>query len=135
MSLQASDKTGVLAELLALPARFLSMDRKDLMQAVLERECLGSTGIGGGIAIPHGRLEMLDAGLLVFGKSKKGIPFDAMDGRPVHLFFLFLTPVNMPGLHLEMLGLLSKFLRVPGVREKLRKAEHPEDVSAVFATV
>lgn len=132
--LAASDKAGVLEELLLLPEQKLSIPGPALMAAVLERENLASTGIGGGIALPHGRLEEIEEGVLVFGKSRKGVPFDAIDGRPVHLFFLFLTPLAMPELHLEMLAGISKFLRTPGVKERLRMGKTVEALFAVLSS-
>lgn len=131
--LKAPDKPGVLEELLVLPAHSLALPVETLMTAVMERENQGSTGIGGGIALPHGRLEILSEALLVFGKSRKGIPFEALDSKAVHLFFLLLTPSQKPELHLEMLGRISRCLRTPGFQEKLRSGKNAQDIFEVFS--
>ena len=74
----------------------IKVDYDTMVEVLLEREKLGSTGIGGGIAIPHGKLAGLENLIVSFGRSKDGIDFDSMDGKPVHIFFLLMAPVKAP---------------------------------------
>jgi len=99
---------------------------------LLERERLGSTGIGDGIAIPHGKLRNLDQPLLAFGRSRRGVDFKALDGRPVKLFFLLIAPEEAIGLHLKMLARISRILKDPAVRTRLLDAP---DVAAMLAVI
>ncbi|TYT75880.1 PTS sugar transporter subunit IIA [Desulfobotulus mexicanus] len=131
--LQAKDKPAVLEELLASLSQTSAPPKEVLMQVLLEREMLGSTGIGDGIAIPHGKLDSLEDILLIFGKSRRGVSFDAMDNRPVHLFFVILTPGAATGLHLKILARISRLLREPSVKNRLRQASSPEMVLEAIA--
>jgi PTS system nitrogen regulatory IIA component len=87
----------------------------------MERERLGSTGIGGGIAIPHGKLKNLEKVVLGFGLALKGWTFESMDGRPTHLFFLLITPENATDLHLKLLARVSRLLKQDDLKEMLMK--------------
>jgi nitrogen PTS system EIIA component len=89
------------------------------VRVMLEREKLGSTGIGDGIAIPHGKLKGLNRILCAFGRSLKGVPFDSVDRQPVHIFFLLLSPEDSAGLHLKMLSRISRILRDQTFRKRL----------------
>jgi len=91
--LKAKDKKGVLEELVdALVTREPSIDKKALVRVLLEREHLGSTGIGDGVAIPHGKFSGITQPIISFGRSRTGLDFDSMDGEPVSLFFLLVAP-------------------------------------------
>jgi len=94
-------------------------DADELVQILLDREMLGSTGIGHGVAIPHGRLTGLKEILLVFGRSEKGVDFEAHDGKPVKLFFLLVAPEDSAGLHLKALARISRILKNPECRTAL----------------
>ncbi len=119
----ARDKASVLAEFAALlKAQGKIGDDRELIRILLEREALGSTGIGDGIAIPHGKLPMIPGTILAFGRSTAGIDFQSLDGKPVHLFFLLVTPADRPGEHLKTLARVSRILRNPLFRESLRAA-------------
>jgi PTS system nitrogen regulatory IIA component len=98
----------------------------------LERERLGSTGIGGGIAIPHGKLGALKSLLMAFGRSRKGVEFDAMDGKPTHLFFLLLAPEDSTGAHLKMLARISRSLKNSVFRERLMTAADGRELYMVI---
>lgn len=98
------------------------LDRNEVLQTLLEREQLGSTGIGEGVAIPHGKLRGLDQLLIAFGRHRSGVDFDSMDGRPAHLFFLLLAPESEVTAHLKALARISKILRKDGVRQRLMEA-------------
>lgn len=130
--LQAGDKKGVLEELAAPVADLAGIAREELVRVLMERERLGSTGIGSGIGIPHGKLKVLDTMFLGFGLSRKGVDFDSMDGRPTHIFFLLVTPENSTGLHLKLLARISRILKDDLFREKLMAAP---DTAAIYAAI
>ena len=100
----------------------------DKAYGMAARESLGSTGIGDGVAIPHGKVSDLHELVVAFGRSKKGIAFDAIDGKPVHLFFLLLAPENSTGQHLKALAKISKMLKTPNFRKKLIEAKTKSDL-------
>ena len=127
--LEARNQHDVLAELVGVFAKGgVRFDPEAMLQVLLERERLGSTGIGDGIAIPHGKLQGLDEILLSFGRSSEGISFDAMDGKPVHLFFLLMAPENSAGLHLKILAKISRMLKDPTLRDNLLRAKSKERI-------
>lgn len=127
--LTAADRDGALAELAGCIARNHRVDRDALFSAVLERERLGSTGIGDGIAIPHCKLRGAETFFLGFGRSEAGIDFHALDGRPVHLMFLLLAPEDTVGAHLKMLARISRILKSPATRRSLLEAA---DAAAIY---
>ena len=127
--LEARNQHDVLAELVGVFAKGgVRFDPEAMQQVLLERERLGSTGIGDGIAIPHGKLQGLDEILLSFGRSSEGIAFDAMDGKPVHLFFLLMAPENSAGLHLKILAKISRMLKDTALRNNLLQAKSKEEI-------
>jgi PTS system nitrogen regulatory IIA component len=99
-----------------------------IMDVLKQRESLGSTGIGAGVAIPHGKIADLNDIVVAFGRSMKGIDFDALDGKPVQLFFLLLAPENSAGQHLKVLAKISKMLKDPIFRKRLLKAKSQSDL-------
>ena len=120
--LQATDKTGVIREFAALLGRTGRIpDVEHLVSVILQREST-TTGIGDGIAIPHGRLKDIPGVIIAFGRSRKGVDFQAMDNKPVHLFFLFVTPDNRPDVHLATLRRLARVTRSAVLRERLMHA-------------
>jgi PTS system nitrogen regulatory IIA component len=125
--LQATDKSGVIREFAAfLKSRGKVPDADELFDIIMQREST-TTGIGGGIAIPHGRMEGLASAVVAFGRSRKGVDFQSLDGKPVRLFFLFLTPENRPEEHLSVLRRLARITRNPVLREQLlRSADRQE---------
>lgn len=131
VDLKATDKKGILDELVGPIAQLAGASHDDLVKVLLERERLGSTGIGGGIGIPHGKYRDLDSLVLGFGLSRKGVNFESLDGRPTYIFFLLMTPENSAGIHLKLLAQISKLLRNDDVKARLMQAETPEDVLAV----
>ncbi|MCG6947205.1 MAG: PTS sugar transporter subunit IIA [Deltaproteobacteria bacterium] len=108
------------------------LDKDALVEVLLERERLGSTGIGDGIAIPHGKVQDLDELVLSFGRSTQGIEFDSMDGRPTHLFFLLIAPENSAGIHLRALAKISRLLKSSHFRQRLLEAETEEELFQVI---
>jgi len=133
-SLQATTKRGVLEELAAAAIHGCAdLDKDQVVAVLLERENLGSTGIGDHIAIPHGKLPQLDRLIIGFGRSLAGINFDSLDGKPAHLFFLLLAPENSIGLHLKALAKLSRMLKDSGFRRQLMDAPDAQTVLQAIA--
>lgn len=131
--LKGTGKHDVLSELAdALVAANPLLSRSEVLRVLLERERLGSTGIGEGIAIPHGKLKNLDKQLIAFGLSRKGVDFDAMDGQPARLFFLLIAPEEAVGIHLKTLARISKLLKVPTVRERLQAAADRQQIHRII---
>lgn len=125
-NLTAKTKVEVLAEMVDLLCKVKpELNARELLAVFIEREELGSTGIGEGIAIPHGKLKGLDQLLMAFGRHKEGVDFDSMDNHPAHLFFLLLAPENEATLHLKALARISKLLRKEDVRQQLLDAPDP----------
>jgi len=131
--LAAKSKKDALAELAGVFAKGKSTcDSGSMLRVLLEREKLGSTGIGGGVAIPHGKLAGLDEILVAFGRSREGISFDALDGKPVHLIFLLMAPVNSAGQHLKVLAKISRMLKDGGFRKKLLETRTHVDLMRII---
>ena len=126
--LTSRDKKGIIEELVSSVPRIANVNREDLVRVLMDRERLGSTGIGGGIGIPHGKLRGLESLILSFGLSRKGVDFDSMDGRPTHIFFLLITPENSTGLHLKLLARISKILKNDLFKAKLLKAADRDEI-------
>ena len=120
--LKSQDKKGVLEELAAPVAESAGTGHENLVRVLLERERLGSTGIGGGIGIPHGKSKEVENLLIGFGRSRKGVDFESMDGKPTHIFFLIITPDNSTSLHLKVLARISRILKSESFRDGLMNA-------------
>jgi nitrogen PTS system EIIA component len=122
--LAATDKGSVLGELCAgLANSYPSLSAQKLTETLLEREKLGSTGIGEGIAIPHGKLAGLPGLLAAFGRKKSGVDFAAIDGKPTYLFFVLFAPDNSAGLHLKALARISRLFKQPQFRQAILAAD------------
>jgi PTS system nitrogen regulatory IIA component len=129
----AADKPAALAELCAPLARAhpgLSAGR--LTEVLLEREKLGSTGVGEGVAIPHGKLPGVPGLIAAFGRSPKGIEFDAIDKRPAQLFFVLFAPENSAGIHLKALARISRLFKSATFRRSILDAK---DGAAVYKLI
>lgn len=133
VDLKSTEKNALLEELTEALARVeKGLDRHLVVEVLKERERLGSTGIGEGVAIPHGKLKNIDHLMLSFGRSRDGIDFDAMDGRPAHLFFLLIAPEDSVGIHLKTLARISKLLKNPQTRQRLLNAENGKDLFRII---
>ncbi len=131
--LHSQNKEEVLEELTTALLKYNgNLNKEALVEVLLVRERLGSTGIGDGIAIPHGRVPDLDELIVSFGRSTLGIEFDSMDGRPTHLFFLLIAPENSAGVHLRALAKISKLLKSAHFRQKLLEAGTREELFQVI---
>jgi PTS system nitrogen regulatory IIA component len=129
LDLKAKDKTAVLEELAGSICRHEThIDKEALVRVLLERERLGSTGIGDGVAIPHGKLSGVRQPIVSFGRSSRGLDFDAMDGQPAYLFFLLLAPENSAGVHLKALAKIAKILKNASFRKRLMTATSKEEL-------
>ena len=132
--LQAAGKNEALAELTEAVLKVENgLDREEVLHVLQERERLGSTGIGDGVAIPHGKLKNLDKLVISFGRSRRGVDFDSMDGKPAHLFFLLIAPEESVGVHLKTLARISKLLKNPAVRRRLLEASGGEELYRIIA--
>ncbi len=123
-SLRASSREEVLMELVEpLAAANYRIDRDRLIQILIDRENLGTTAIGGGIAIPHGTFNGLDRLMGSFGRSLEGVDFNSMDSKPAYLFFLLVAPKNSAGEHLKALARISRLFRDPILKRTLQQAQ------------
>ena len=134
IDMQSKTKKEVLKELttLLVDAHGIKGSQNNILDALMEREDMGSTGIGQGIAIPHGKSESVKEVVAGLGISKKGIDFDALDGEPVYLFFIVVAPLNASGVHLKILAKISRLLKDKFFRQALREAKASEDVRKVI---
>ncbi|HBF13219.1 MAG TPA: PTS fructose transporter subunit IIA [Deltaproteobacteria bacterium] len=118
--LLATDKKGVLEELSKLAEKaYPGMEADHVFKVLLERERLGSTGVGNGISIPHGKMPGLSSIVAIFGRSKKGVDFQAHDQIAAKLFFVLIAPENVVGNHLQALARLSRLLKGEAIRNQL----------------
>lgn len=130
----ATTKRQALEELAHTLARETKgLEAHKVVEVLMERERLGTTGIGDHVAIPHGKLANLSEIKLAFGRSRKGVDFEALDGKLTHLFFLLLAPINSAGLHLKALAKISRILMSAGMREKLLEAADREEIYHLLA--
>ena len=130
--LKALDKKGVIEELVTPVANIAGVNHEYIVKVLMERERLGSTGIGEGIGIPHGKLKDLDSLVLGFGLSRKGVEFESMDGQPTHIFFLLITPENSTGLHLKLLARISRILKNDPFKQKLLNATDSDEIYSII---
>ncbi len=133
--LQATNKKDVLRELVALIGTTCKdTSEEELYRVLQDRESIGSTGLGEGIAIPHGKLGTINQIKIFFGRSIQGVAFDAIDGKPVHLFFLLLAPSQSAGPYLSSLAKLTRVLKSPRIRTRLLQAASTREILNIFST-
>ena len=126
LALKARDKESCIKELVQLLESAHHVDTKgEILSKVLQRESMMSTGIGNGVAIPHGKTRLLDRLVAACGVSMGGIEFDSMDGEPATLFILLVSPESLRGPHVKALANVSRLLKEESVRESLRRSETP----------
>ena len=132
--LSAQTKLGVLDELCRSLVRSNGqLDPVRLVEVLQERETLGSTGIGEGVAIPHGKLAGLSQLIASFGVSRAGVDFEALDGKKTHLFFALVAPENSAGIHLKALARISRLFKNPRFRESILQAKEAGDIYSLIA--
>jgi PTS system nitrogen regulatory IIA component len=130
--LKASSKKQALMDLSRKAAELTGLHERTIFDVVMERERLGSTGIGRGIAIPHGKLPNLQKVHIVFARADRPIDFDSVDGQPVDLIVLLLAPDNAGADHLKALARISRMLRDEALCEKLRGCHSPDGILALL---
>lgn len=131
-NLRATSKKQALQELVRSAADITGIDERMIFDVLMERERLGTTGVGNGIAIPHGKLNNLSQLYGLFARLEKPIDFQAIDEQPVDLVFLLLAPETAGADHLKALARVSRLLRDRGVCEKLRGGEQSEALYAIL---
>ena len=131
-ALRVSSKKQALHDLAAHAARLVGRDEREIFDTLLQRERLGSTGIGEGIAIPHGKLPKLGRLFGLFARLERPIDFEAIDGEPVDILFLLLAPEDAGADHLKALARVARVLREPGIHTRIRSAR---DAGALYAVL
>ncbi|WP_020180601.1 PTS IIA-like nitrogen regulatory protein PtsN [Methylopila sp. M107] len=131
-ALKVSSKKQAIQELAAKAAELTGLPERDVFDTLLQRERLGSTGVGAGIAIPHGKLPKFDRLFGLFARLERPIDFDALDGEPVDLAFLLLAPETAGADHLKALARVARALRDPLTAQKLRSSR---DGAALYAVL
>lgn len=131
-SLRVQGKKQALQELAGQAAKLTGLDAHEIFETLLQRERLGSTGVGEGIAIPHGKLARLDRLFGFVARLEKPIDFDAIDGMPVDVLFLLLAPEGAGADHLKALARVARVLRQPGILDRVRAAH---DADAIYAVL
>ena len=131
-NVQAANKRELVQSLAEHIAGIAGLDERAVFDAVWERENLGSTGYGDGVAFPHARIEGLNKVCGMFVRLEEPVDFDALDGKPVDLVFMLISPENSGADHLTALAALSRILKTEGSCEKLRKARSVEEIYSVL---
>lgn len=132
--IKSVSKKEVIEELAALAARQNDDLELDLVvERLMEREKLGSTGVGDGVAIPHAKVSAMEKVAAVFGRSIEGVDFDSMDGKKAHLFFLLVAPDSSTGSHLKALARISRLMQNSAFRAGLMEAKSREELFKTFA--
>ncbi|MBI3616315.1 MAG: PTS sugar transporter subunit IIA [Candidatus Omnitrophica bacterium] len=135
VDLTATNKEGVIRELvhcLGKAGEIKAAEEEKLVPILLARESLGSTGIGQGVGIPHGKSNCVRELVGAFGISRRGVNFDSLDGEPVHIFFLLVAPEDSAGPHLKALARISRLLKDRFFRESLKEAKEEKQVMRVL---
>ncbi len=137
-NLKAKEKKGALAELVQAMRKAYEGEKfvvADIVEGVLQREKLGSTGLGGGVAVPHAKLEGIRGVIGAFGRSASGLDFNAVDGESVHLVFLILAPPARNDAYLQSLQKVMLAIKRPNVIRFLRGAKTARDIEEIFREV
>ncbi len=133
VDMKKSEKKEALKELLNLLEKNGHVSNsEEILDSIMDREKLGSTGIGQGIAVPHAKTDSITELVGAIGISKQGVAFDSLDGEPVHIIFLILAPNNSIGLHLKALAKIARLLKDKTFRNALRNATNPAEVIKVI---
>lgn len=131
-ALKVNGKKQALQELAAHAAKLTGLDSREIFDTLLQRERLGSTGIGDGIAIPHGKPSKLDHLVGLFARLDRPVDFEALDGQPVDIVFLLLAPEQAGADHLKALARVARILREPAMLEKIRATRDPAALYALL---
>ncbi|MCM8769579.1 MAG: PTS sugar transporter subunit IIA [Candidatus Omnitrophica bacterium] len=134
IDMKSTEKESSLDELLSVLEKSGRIkNRKKILEALLEREKLGSTGIGQGIAVPHAKTDQVENLVGALGISQKGVQFEALDGEPVNIIFLVLAPSSATGIHLKALAKIARLLKDRVFRQSLRTAPTPAEALKIIA--
>ncbi len=132
--LQSTSKKKIILELAAyLASCHPQVDEARLAKVLIEREALASTALGEGVAIPHGKLSMVEGIIACIGRAKNGVDFDSMDGEKTYLFFVLIAPENSTGTHLKALARISRVFKDADFRKRLLNADGAENMYNVIA--
>ena len=135
VGLKGETKEDIIAELVdTLAVGDAISDRDKVLQAVLEREKIMSTGIGDGIAIPHGKSDAVEKLVAALGTQRRGVDFEALDGEPAYVFFLLVSPANVSGPHIKALARISRLLKNDDFKKKLIAAETAAEIIEIIET-
>lgn len=135
IDLKSHDKESVISEmvdLLVASGSVRKTDKPEILKKLKEREVLGSTGIGKGVAIPHAKCPKIKRMIAAFGVSKEGLDYRSLDGAPSHIFFLLIAPGETPGPHLKALAKISRLLDDKFIRDRLRTAKAGSDILKII---
>ena len=133
VDLKGETKEEIIAELVnSLHLGDAINDKDKVLQAVLEREKIMSTGIGDGIAIPHGKSDAVVKLVAALGTQKRGVDFEALDGEPAYVFFLLVSPANVSGPHIKALARISRLLKNDDFKKRLIAASSSEEIISVI---
>lgn len=133
VDLKGESKEDIITELVnSLAVGDAITDRDQVLQAVLDREKIMSTGIGDGIAIPHGKSAAVTELVAAMGTQRRGVDFDALDGEPAFVFFLLVSPANVSGPHIKALARISRLLKNDEFKKKLIEADSAEEIIATI---
>jgi PTS system nitrogen regulatory IIA component len=132
--IKSNDKEDIIKELIDLlvKAGVIKSKKDEVTKILMARETLGSTGIGQGVGIPHGKSAYVKSLVAAFGLSRAGVDFDSLDGEPTHIFFLLLAPEDSAGPHLKALARISRLLKDKYIREMLKKAQSEKDIIKII---
>ena len=134
-ALTATSKTAIIRELAAhLARRHENLEAEELSKVLIEREGLASTAIGEGVAIPHGKLPLVDGIVACLGRARDGVDFDSMDGQPTYLFVVMVAPESSTGAHLKALARISRVFKDSHFRQRLLQAPDAESMYEIIAT-
>jgi fructose-specific phosphotransferase system IIA component len=134
LELEGTNKNEIITELVEMAAKSSKLkNKKSFYKAILDREELGSTGIGNGVAIPHAKSKMVGDFILVFGRKNTGIDFGALDGEKTYLFFALASPQEKVGVHLKILSEISRFVKDKFVVDLLKKAKDKKEIPKIVA--
>lgn len=138
VNLKSKDKRGAIAELVQAMRKAYDGEKfaaPDIVDAIMQREKLGSTGVGGGVAVPHAKLDAVKGLIGAFGRSAAGLDFSAVDGEAVHVMFLILAPASKNDAYLQALQKVMTAIKRPNVLRFLRAAKTSKDVEDIFREV
>lgn len=136
LEIESDNKAGVISELVDIACKAGNVkNKKALAEAIAEREKLGSTAIGNGVAVPHAKIDGAKQAVLIFGRSSSGVDFNSLDGEKTHLFFMLISPKEDIGAHLKILAKISHLIKDRFMVGLFRKSKSKKEVLSIIATL